>query len=321
MKRAWTRAVVDEFLTEEVVTIAKGELVDRGFVRSSVVATLENAPDAKTLRVAVDPGPHADARRVVFRGNQRIPSVKLFEVIADPGAHTRRVARACPSPRCADRLLSPRRVPERVGHDGRDCDRRRWGDAGHRRGRGRTVSTARHPCRRRAGVVCGRHQESVRALQRRDLLGSGDRSSASGHHRQLPRAGIQQRLASRLRTEAVAGQPEVDLAIAVDEGPQQRVRDIAIAGLVRTNPELVRRALKLEAGEPVNLAEWATARQRLYETGVFRSVDIQPEPMPIAAEANVATPAAPPEQPIRAKVTLAEWPRFGSGTGSRSTIS
>ena len=70
----------------------------------------------------------------------------------------------------------------------------------------------------------------------------------------------------------------------MDEGPQQRVRDIAIAGLVRTRPELVRRALKLEAGEPVNLAEWATARQRLYETGVFRSVDIQPEPMPIAAE-------------------------------------
>jgi outer membrane protein assembly factor BamA len=114
-----------------------------------------------------------------------------------------------------------------------------------------------------------------------------------------------------IRVEAVAGQPEVDVVIAVDEGPQQRVRDIAIAGLVRTNPELVRRALQLEAGEPVNLAEWAAARQRLYGTGVFRSVDIQPEPLGAAAPAEeVATPAASSEQPIRAQVTLTEWPRI-----------
>ena len=84
IKRAWTRAVVDEFLTEEVATIVKGELVDRGFVRASVVATLESAPDAMTLRVAASPGPHAGARRVVFRGNQRIQSEQLLGVIADP---------------------------------------------------------------------------------------------------------------------------------------------------------------------------------------------------------------------------------------------
>jgi outer membrane protein assembly factor BamA len=82
-----------------------------------------------------------------------------------------------------------------------------------------------------------------------------------------------------LRTEAVEGRPEVDLAITVNEGPQQRVRDVAITGLVRTKPALVSRALKLGNGEPVNLAEWSAARQRLYGTGVFRSVDIQPEPM------------------------------------------
>jgi outer membrane protein assembly factor BamA len=39
-------------------------------------------------------------------------------------------------------------------------------------------------------------------------------------------------------------------------------------------------------------------------------VDIQPEPIPVAAEANVVTPAPPVEQPIRAKVTLTEWPGF-----------
>ncbi|HXI30765.1 MAG TPA: outer membrane protein assembly factor, partial [Vicinamibacterales bacterium] len=70
-------------------------------------------------------------------------------------------------------------------------------------------------------------------------------------------------------------------------------------------PDLVERALKLEAGEPVNLDEWAASRQRLYETGAFRSVDIQPEPMTAAQAPDAPAPA---EQPVRAKVTLAEWP-------------
>src|SRR5262249_13245826 len=68
-----------------------------------------------------------------------------------------------------------------------------------------------------------------------------------------------------LRTDAPGGTTAVDVVVSVDEGSLQRVRDVAIAGLRRTNPGLVTRALKLEAGEPVNLAEWAAARQRLYE--------------------------------------------------------
>jgi outer membrane protein assembly factor BamA len=115
-------------------------------------------------------------------------------------------------------------------------------------------------------------------------------------------------IALAVRTATVEGSAQVDVTAAIDEGSQQRLREVAIAGLMRTNPEIVRRALKLEAGEPVNLAAWAAARQRLYETGVFRSVDVQPEPIAAATDTAAAPAAAPPEEPVRAKVTLAEWP-------------
>jgi len=307
MKRAWTHAVVDEFLTEEVVTIARGELVDRGFVRSSVAATLENAPDAETLRVAVDPGPHVDVQRVVFRGNERIPSVKLFEVIANPTL-ARSVWLEPAGARDAliafyrrEGYLSASVTVEEIAIDGDGATRVIDVDEGE-------------PFRLRDVRVDGARASSADDIRKMSALSSGEIYSEDLIDR--ARRAIIESYRSRgfnnlgltLRIEAVAGQPDVDVAIALDEGPQQRVRDIAIAGLVRTNPELVRRALKLEAGQPVNLAEWATARQRLYETGVFRSVDIQPEPIPIAAEPSVETPAGLPEQPIRSKVTLAEWP-------------
>ena len=48
-------------------------------------------------------------------------------------------------------------------------------------------------------------------------------------------------------------------------------------GVEPTRPSLVSRALKLNIGEPVNLAAWNEARRRLYETGAFRSVDIERE--------------------------------------------
>ena len=117
------------------------------------------------------------------------------------------------------------------------------------------------------------------------------------------------RVALTLQSEKVADAPRIDVSIRVDEGPRQRLAAIATTGLERTRPALAARALKLQIREPVNLADWNAARRRLYETGAFRSVDIQretietPESVPVSGE-----PAA--EEPIRATVTVQEWPRL-----------
>ncbi len=80
-------------------------------------------------------------------------------------------------------------------------------------------------------------------------------------------------------------------------------------GVEHTPPSLVSRALKLEIGAPVNLAAWNEARRRLYETGAFRSVDIERE----VVEEPVVTAAAPGPllaEPVRALVNVQEWPRY-----------
>src|SRR5262249_47309130 len=98
---------------------------------------------------------------------------------------------------------------------------------------------------------------------------------------------------------ADSSRAEVDITMTIDEGRQQRLHEVVTAGLERTSPALVSRALELEVGAPVDLAAWNAARRRLYETGAFRSVDIQRE--------VVATDGSP-EEPVRATVTVQEWP-------------
>jgi outer membrane protein assembly factor BamA len=103
--------------------------------------------------------------------------------------------------------------------------------------------------------------------------------------------------------------PEVNIYVHVDEGRQQRLRDIVTMGVEHTRPSLVSRALNLDIGEPVNLAAWNEARRRLYETGAFRSVDIEREVIEEPA-GETAAPAPLPAEPVRALVNVQEWPRF-----------
>jgi outer membrane protein assembly factor BamA len=93
----------------------------------------------------------------------------------------------------------------------------------------------------------------------------------------------------------------VDVSAHVTEGARHVLRDVEITGADRTSPSLVARTLKLDIGEPVDFSQWARARSQLYDTGVFRRVDIEEEPM----STDVTTAV---EKPVRARVTLEEWP-------------
>ena len=61
--------------------------------------------------------------------------------------------------------------------------------------------------------------------------------------------------------------------------PQQVLKEVETVGATRTRAGVVSRALNLPLGQPVNLEEWALARKRLFDTNVFRSVDIQAVPL------------------------------------------
>ena len=96
-----------------------------------------------------------------------------------------------------------------------------------------------------------------------------------------------------LTNQATRATGLVALTVNVDEGPQQVVSDITIEGTRRTSPSLVSRSLRLEPGQPVDLTAWAQSRKRLFDTGVFRQVDIQAvpseSPFPAVPAAGAAT--------------------------------
>ena len=60
-------------------------------------------------------------------------------------------------------------------------------------------------------------------------------------------------------------------------------------------------ALRFELGKPVDLDEWTLARKRLYDTNVFRLVDIQP--VPVGDPVNGV-------QQVKAVVTVDEYPQW-----------
>ena len=103
----------------------------------------------------------------------------------------------------------------------------------------------------------------------------------------------------------------VAVAFAVLEGPQQILKEVSTEGATRTDDDIISRALRLRIGAPVDLASWSQARKRLYDTNVFRQVDIEPVPItPTTEESAVGI------QPVRAVVRVAEYPvwrlRYGA---------
>jgi outer membrane protein insertion porin family len=74
------------------------------------------------------------------------------------------------------------------------------------------------------------------------------------------------------------------------------------------NKPPVARAIALEPGAPVDPAALRETRRRLYDLDVYRSVDIQIQPL--AADALPGSSAVPSEQPVVARIALEERPRY-----------
>jgi outer membrane protein assembly factor BamA/autotransporter translocation and assembly factor TamB len=302
---AWTRAVVDEFLSEEVVHLVRVELANKGSFLPNVTARVERSTGAKQLRITIDPGAHAGSRRVEFSGNTHESSDRLLNALKERG-----LERAI--------WTEPERVREALEAFYRSNG---YLDASVRVGAVAVASdTATRPVQVNEGEAFRIGQIRIEGVQtftpdeavRLTGLTSGDTFAEAKIEK--AQVALDERYRARGFNRAVIDQQvaktstgaSVDVAIHVEEGPRQRLRDVVISGVDRTRPSLVSRALKLEVGQPVDLAAWNAARRRLYQTGAFRSVDIQREV--IEAPAAPADAGAPAEEPVRANVTVQEWP-------------
>jgi outer membrane protein assembly factor BamA len=103
----------------------------------------------------------------------------------------------------------------------------------------------------------------------------------------------------------------VDVTLAVDEGFRDVLADVTVRGAAVTSRGTIDHSLNLTTGEPVNMGAIYTAQKRLYDTGVFRTVDISLEPTEATRDTTTAV------QPVRASVTVQELPRYQFRYGFR----
>lgn len=84
---------------------------------------------------------------------------------------------------------------------------------------------------------------------------------------------------ARVRSRIEGPAKEARVIFTVEEGPRRTVDRISIRGNDRTATRVVRREIRLEPGDPVSRNALLDIQKRLYELGLFRSVDLRIEPL------------------------------------------
>ena len=75
-------------------------------------------------------------------------------------------------------------------------------------------------------------------------------------------------------TSTPAPEPNhMNLTFIVTPGPRVYVRDVLVAGLKRTQPDLVRDRISLAPGDPLSESQINGSQRRLYDLGIFSRVD------------------------------------------------
>ena len=97
------------------------------------------------------------------------------------------------------------------------------------------------------------------------------------------------------------------MTVRVAPGPRSILQDVVVEGGDETKPSIAR-SIKMTPGAPLDPAGIRETRQRLYDLDVYRSVDIQVQPLTSSALPGATSP--PVEQPVMARITLEERPRY-----------
>jgi outer membrane protein assembly factor BamA/autotransporter translocation and assembly factor TamB len=298
LQRAWADAVFDDFLREEVESLVRARLARDGYLSPAVTTAIAAADGTKTLTVRIDSGPRVTSRRVRIQGIEGPIADGLEEWAAqrpagqlateDPGGF----ARAVTSWMRSRGYLRPDVVIGSPIVEGTE---------------------AIVPVIVESGPVFLINDvrfDGAQALPAADLESAVGLRANDPFDMSLVDA-ARERLQARYRREGfttarVEAQPKIDeeghgaaITFVITEGPRQVVREVAIDGNRAIDTDVIERTMELPVGKPVTADDWLQARRRLFDTALFRRVDVTPEPLGASEGA---------EQPMRARVTVQEWP-------------
>jgi outer membrane protein insertion porin family len=310
----WRRSIFDRFLLDEIEALIARHLLEENEIGSTVEATVaESTPARKLVRVMVTAGTIVRSREIHYTGNRAVRADDLNDVVTEAALDV-------------DGWLDPRRIAEALEDFYRSegylavtvkADQPRVeGDVGvlpvvitegARFVIGVLTFPGVSPQRLASAAVAVRLDAGApfttqgidAARERLERMYAGDGFNSA----QI-----------EVNTVPDPASGTVDVSVAVLEGLQQVLREVTLQGDTRTDEDVVRRALRLRIGQAVNLGAWAQARKRLYDTNVFRQVDIEP----VAIDATSVDLNAG-IQPVRAVVRVVEYPLWRLRYGAQFT--
>ncbi|MBI4484667.1 MAG: BamA/TamA family outer membrane protein [Acidobacteria bacterium] len=93
----------------------------------------------------------------------------------------------------------------------------------------------------------------------------------------------------------------VAVLFRIEEGPRQVLREVVVRGNRAIATNVITRAIDADVGTPLGADEWLRVRSRLFDTALFRRVDVSVEPLEDPREDDG-------ERPMRLLVIVEEWP-------------
>jgi outer membrane protein assembly factor BamA len=332
MRDAWSAALFDTFLSEDLTAIARRHLIETNHPHARVQVRIARRQDIKQAIVTVEPGP-ASGWRLHYTGNKQVSTAEIEAFVR---------ARDLALTAWLDPPAFERSLAEWYGTQGFLAARARVGRDARSNGRGEEPPRGREailPVEIREGSLYTVASvdvggvEAETATQVRQWFGIAPGSAYLPLDAELGRRHVEAAYrndgfanatvdlgvdvepeAGRLRASR-SGEPRrsgakagrVSLKLDVTEGPRQVLEDVTIRGTPGTDEPVIMRTLSLERGAPIGLRTMFEARQRLYETGVFQRVDISLQPIEPSTSPE---PSAVAVQPVRAIVELQERPRY-----------
>ncbi len=276
----------DEDLILQYVENKRGQLQGKGFYRARVEYVLADRPDTYAVRVTVDSGPHEEVEKIVVRGNQAVPTKTLLGLM---------VTRKKGLP-----FLQPGHLVEEDLRDDVSAIK------GYYQTRGWVGAKVSEPQITEGSkpdrlVVTLAITEGPRAMIRsRTIAGVEHMDGAPLEAKLLVKAGqpynpnlVRQDVTnlqseyrdrgwgeaavhaeSTLATDGTAA----DVVYRVDEGSRSFFGKTILRGNSRTDTDRVRRLVTWEEGKPFSEVELLNTQRNLSRAGVFRRVEMKPEP-------------------------------------------
>jgi len=302
----WTSAMFDGFLERDARTIVREHLYREGYLNAAVTAEVAPEPssDAKTLQVDVVPGSIVPWR-IEMSGNAALSTPQVLELVSTPNPFA-----AWLDPGSVKRL-----VENRYRSEGFLAAQVSVGAPGTVNGTSVVTIAVAEGAPYSIGEI---RLSGLPGERQQGALDSVGLSSGERYRPALVAAGVD-RLETNLRqmayrqasaeieTHVDAKGSRVELAIRVTPGPRSILRDVVVAGDDGSRPA-VARSIVLPLDAPLDPEAIRETRRRLYDLGVYRSVDVEVGPLESAATRPPG--GATLEQPVVAQITLEERPRY-----------